>query len=205
MTVEPVIAISAIEHHAYCPRQCALIHVDGVWVDNVHTVRGTRGHRRVDSGQHRSERGRVLLRAVPLWSELFGLTGRADAVEVDGSRVIPVEYKIGTRHGEAARLQLCAQALCLEEMTDSRVDTGALWYSAHRRREVVSIDRGLRAETLAAVDAIRATFTHQRLPAAIDDQRCTECQLIGHCMPDIVADPHKVDGYLRREVLACAS
>ena len=114
MTDEPIVAISAIEHFVYCPRQCALIHCDGVWSDNAHTVRGSRTHRRVDTGHHRRERGRLVLRAIPLWSETLGLSGRADAVEIERGAVRPVEYKSGVRHGSAADLQLCAQALCLE-------------------------------------------------------------------------------------------
>lgn len=107
--VEPVVPISALEHHVYCPRQCALIHVDGLWVESEHTLRGTLGHRRADSAAHRTERGSRVLRAIPLWSEALGLTGRADIVEVaeDGS-VAPVEYKIGTRHRDTAHIQLCA-------------------------------------------------------------------------------------------------
>ena len=116
MTPTPVVAISAIEHFSYCARQCALIHCDGVWADNAHTVRGSRAHRRVDSGQSRKERGKLVLRAIPLWSEELGLSGRADAVEIDGETVRPIEYKAGTPHGAAANLQLCAQGLCLEEM-----------------------------------------------------------------------------------------
>jgi len=119
MNIEPVVPISAIEHFAYCPRQCALIHCDGVWNDNEHTVGGTRAHRRVDSGEHRRERGRMVLRSIPLWSESLGLSGRADAVEMADNAVVPVEYKAGVRHGNAADLQLCAQALCLEEMLRS--------------------------------------------------------------------------------------
>lgn len=205
MSPEPVVPISAIEHHAYCPRQAALIHVDGVWADNAHTVRGTRGHRRVDSGKGRSERGRTVLRAVPLWSEAYGLTGRADAVEIAGDEIVPVEYKIGTRHGDAARLQLCGQALCLEEMTGVPVRAGAIWYSAHRRRDRVVIDERLRASTLAAIEAVRAAFTSPSLPPAVDDRRCTECQLAGHCLPDVVASDHRVERYLANEVLACGS
>lgn len=124
MTVEPVVAISAIEHYVYCPRQCALIHVDGVWSDNAHTVRGERGHRRADTFATRSERGVRVVRAVPLWSETLGLTGRADAVELHADdSIVPVEYKIGSRHGDAAHLQLAAQALCLEECSPGR----SLW------------------------------------------------------------------------------
>ena len=124
MSAELVVPISAIEHFVYCPRQCALIHCDGVWNDNAHTVRGTRAHRRVDSGQHRRERGRQVLRAIPLWSEALGLSGRADAVEMERGAVRPVEYKSGVRHGAAADLQLCAQAMCLEEMLDVAIPHG---------------------------------------------------------------------------------
>lgn len=83
MTDAPLVPISAIEHFVYCRRQCALIHCDGVWSDNVHTVKGSRAHRRVDGGRHRRERGRLVLRAIPLWSETLGLSGRADAVEIE--------------------------------------------------------------------------------------------------------------------------
>lgn len=206
MTVEPVIAISAIEHHAYCPRQCALIHVDGVWTDNRYTLRGQQGHRRVDSGEHRNERGRHMLRALPLWSESLGLTGRADAIEVaaDGS-VAPVEYKIGTRHGRAAHLQLCAQALCLEEMLGIEVPVGYIWFSAHRRSDRIELDQTLRRATVDTIEEIRASFLAPVLPSAVDDERCGECQLIGHCLPNVVADHGRVRRYVQRELTGCTS
>ena len=155
MTPEPVIPISAIEHFVYCPRQCALIHCDGVWADNAHTVRGTRAHRRADSGRHRTERGARVLRGIPLWSEPLGLSGRADIVEVDGDVVHPVEYKSGVRHGKTADLQLCAQALCLEEMLDVTIPSGSVWYGGPRRRVNVELHSALRRQTLATIDAIR--------------------------------------------------
>ena len=205
MTPDPIIAISALEHHAYCARQCALIHVDGVWADNVHVVRGERGHRRADGGEHRTERGRRIMRAVPLWSESLGLTGRADVVELhDDGRLIPVEYKIGRRHGLAAHLQVAAQALCLEEMTGGAVPTGAVWFSASRRREEVAVDDGLRQRTLATIDAVRSNLRSTLLPPAPNDDRCGECQLLGHCLPEVVAQATVVDRYLE-EVLWCAS
>ena len=155
MTPEPVIPISAIEHFLYCPRQCALIHCDGVWSDNAHTARGTRAHRRVDGGQHRMERGRRVLRGIPLWSESLGLSGRADVVEMDGDAIRPVEYKSGVRHGITADLQLCAQALCLEEMLGVAVPSGSVWYGGPRRRVEVDFTDVLRNQVLVAIDAIR--------------------------------------------------
>lgn len=205
MTVEPVVAISAIEHFAYCPRQCALIHVDGVWSDNAHTVRGERGHRRADTFATRSERGVRVVRAVPLWSEALGLTGRADAVELHADdSIVPVEYKIGSRHGDAAHLQLAAQALCLEEMFARPVPFGALWFSGPRRRLPVPIDDTLRGRALDVGDAIRALLDGGRLPRAVHDDRCRECQLLSHCLPEVVSDPQAVEVYVRTEVV-CGS
>ncbi|MGI8939566.1 MAG: CRISPR-associated protein Cas4 [Iamia sp.] len=197
MTPEVVVAISAIEHHAYCPRQCALIHVDGLWEDNAHTVDGVRAHRRADSGRSRQERGRLVLRSIPLWSELLGLTGRADVVEVlaDGS-VVPVEYKSGLRHGDAADLQLCAQALCLEEMLEVEVPVGHVWYGGPRRRHRVEIDLGLRERTVEVIDSIRSSITTGVLPPAVHDNRCESCQLHHHCLPDLVVRPGAVERHL---------
>ena len=151
-----MIPISAIEHHVYCPRQCALIHCDGVWNDSAHTVRGSRAHRRVDSGKHRRERGKLVLRAIPLWSETLGLSGRADAIEIEGEDVCPVEYKSGVAHGQAANLQLCAQAMCLEEMLGVEVTEGYVWYGGPRRRIRVGFHFSLRQEVERVVNAIRS-------------------------------------------------
>lgn len=199
----PVVPISAIEHFAYCPRQCALIHCDGVWADNAHTVRGSRAHRRVDSGQTRRERGRLVLRAVPLWSEALGLTGRADAVEIDGDSVFPVEYKAGTRHGSAADLQLCAQALCLEEMLGVDIPAGYVWYGGPRRRVRVQLVPQLRREVGEIVNEVRTQLRLGHLPRAPNDQRCRECQLRSHCLPELSTAPRKVERYMRRIVFRC--
>ncbi len=205
MNTEPVVPLSALEHHVYCPRQCALIHVDGVWADNVHVLRGSRGHRRVDSGEHRTERGRRVLRALPLWSERLGLTGRADAVEDhDDGAVVPVEYKVGGRHGLAAHVQLTAQALCLEEMLGQPVGEGAIWFSATRRREVVVIDAALREQTCEVIEEVRRWLCSDRLPPAPNDARCTECQLLGHCLPDVVAGADHVSAYIK-DIVRCVS
>lgn len=204
MTPEPVITISAIEHFVYCPRQCALIHCDGVWSDNAHTVRGTRAHRRVDSRQHRTERGRRVLRGIPLWSESLGLSGRADVVETDGKEVRPVEYKSGVRHGMAADLQLCAQALCLEEMLGVAVPSGSVWYGGPRRRVKVEFTDMLRDQVLVAIDTIRGQLVTGELPAAVNDERCNECQLVHHCLPELASSSRKVRRYLSSVVFGCA-
>ena len=146
-----------------------------------------------------------VLRSIPLWSESLGLTGRADAVEVwpDGS-FVPVEYKMGGRHGDAAEIQVAAQALCLEEMTGRPVLRAGIWFAGPRRREDVDIDTDLRSRTLQAVAEVRACFSAPCLPAAPNDARCENCQLLGHCLPDIVSRPERVRLYLEREVFTCA-
>ena len=204
MSTEPIVPISALEHFAYCPRQCALIHCDGVWSDNAHTVRGTHAHRRVDSGRHRQERGRRVLRAIPLWSEALGLSGRADAVELKDGEVRPVEYKAGTRHGIAADMQVCAQALCLEEMLEVEIPYGHVWYGGPRRRLRVDFTLALRDQVRAAIGAIREQLLAGDLPAAPNDERCKECQLRSHCLPELAGAPRRVRRYVSDLVFQCA-
>ena len=205
MTDEPIVTISAIEHFVYCPRQCALIHCDGVWSDNAHTVRGSRAHRRVDSGRHRRERGRLVLRSIPLWSETLGLSGRADAVEIEPGVVRPVEYKSGIRHGSAADLQLCAQALCLEEMLDVEIPDGDVWYGGPRRRVRVAFTPTLRHEVGEIIHEIRQQLLTASLPEAPNDPRCAACQLQHHCLPDVTSAPQKVNRYMANVVFQCAT
>lgn len=208
MEAEPPLPLSALEHHEYCPRQCALIHADGLWKENRHTVRGARGHRRVDQDRDRLERGHKVLRGLELWSERFHVIGRADAVEVapDGT-ITPVEYKIGTRHGQAAHVQLCAQALCLEEMLRIRVSHGAIWYSGPRERVQVELDHALRERTITAIQEIQQALRRGSLPIAVNDQRCAECQLLDHCLPTLTDEdgPMWVRTYLESEVWQCDS
>ena len=203
MTDEPIVPISAIEHYVYCPRQCALIHCDGVWSDNAHTVRGSHAHRRVDSGRHRRERGRQVLRAIPLWSERLGLSGRADAVEMEQGEVWPVEYKAGVRHGKAADMQLCAQAMCLEEMLCVDIPHGYVWYGGPRRRVQVDFTSDLRCEVEAIIDDIRRQLLAAILPVAPNDARCAECQLQNHCLPGLTSAPQRVSRYMTNAVFRC--
>ena len=188
MITEPVVLISALEHFVYCERQCALIHGDGVWMDNAHTVRGSHAHRRVDSGRHRRERGVLTLRSIPLWSEALGLSGRADTVEFNDGAVYPVEHKSGVRHGKAAELQVCAQAMCLEEMMRVEIPVAYVWYGGPRRRQRVLLDSALRAGCGrdGGLDP-QSKLLSGELPAAPNDARCEECQLEPHCLPHATA------------------
>ena len=195
-----VVPISAIEHFEYCPRQCALIHVDGIWADNPHTVRGARAHRRTDDPtKSRKEHDKQVLRAVPLWSEQYGLSGRADAVEIsDDGAVLPVEHKSGVRHGITADLQVCAQAICLEEMLDTSVFEAAIWYGGPRRRFRVDLTPELRRKTVHTIEEIRRQLVGGILPHAPNDSRCSHCQLRHHCLPETSANAADVALYLQQ-------
>lgn len=189
------VPISAIEHYSYCPRQCALIHVEQTFEENVFTVRGRISHERVDSGETENRPGVRVLRGLPLWSELLGLRGKADVVELrPGAPPFPVEYKVGRRRPPHADLQLCAQALCLEEMLGTEVPEGAIYSHAERRRYRVPLDEALRQQTVALVGEIREQLREQSLPPAVDDARCPPCSLVNACLPQVAAQPYRLRG-----------
>lgn len=186
------VLISAIEHYSYCPRQCALIHIEQTYEENLFTMRGRITHERVDSGDDTPSRGTPTERGLPLWSERYGLRGKADAVEWRNGAPYPVEYKSGRRHGPHADLQLCAQALCLEEMFGVAVPRGAIYYAATRKRHEIIFDEALRGHTLELVNAIRTMHVTQQLPAALADARCVNCSLINACLPYVVGQRRRL-------------
>lgn len=188
------VLISAIEHHSYCPRQCALIHVERTYRENVYTVRGTLAHTRVDSGVTDVRAGIRSIRDVPVWSDRLRIRGKADLVEFHDQTPYPVEYKVGKRRGRHPDLQLCAQALCLEEMLDVSVACGAIYYHGERRRRPIEFDDALREETTAIIEAIRDALTAQRLPPAPNDARCRNCSLKTDCLPGVVGEPDRLRG-----------
>lgn len=180
------IPISALQHWSYCPRQCALIYLDGEWRDNVLTARGTLAHERVDSGRAEVQHDVAVLRALTLFSDRLGLTGKADAVELpaDGPPY-PVEYKHGARHERLHDdIQLCAQALCLEEMLGVDIPCGAIYHHSSRRRREVGFTPQLRAATEAAVAGVRELLEQDALPPPVTDNRCRNCSLNTLCLPD---------------------
>jgi len=188
------VLISAIEHYSYCPRQCALIHVEQTYDENVYTVRGTLAHERVDAGVETVSGDVRIKRDVPLWSERLCIRGKADLVEFRPDGPYPVEYKVGKRRGKHAALQLCAQALCLEEMLGSAVPRGAVYSHRERRRHEIEIDADLRRQTIAVIEEVRALLRSQQLPPVLNDARCRHCSLQDACLPHVIGEPARLRG-----------
>ncbi len=181
------VMISALEHWSYCPRQCALIHVEQIFDENLYTLRGQAVHKRVDEPETEEQAGMRIERALPLWSKSLGLIGKTDVVEFHGETPYPVEYKHGPhREQEHDDLQLCAQALCLEEMTCRPVPRGAIYHHSSRKRREVEFTPTLRARVVAVTEAIRVMLQAKQLPPPVNDHRCTHCSLRESCMPEVV-------------------
>ena len=190
-----LVPISALEHFSYCPRQCALIHVEQTFDENVFTIRGHLAHERSDAGERSMQDGIRQLRALPLHSEQYGLVGKADVVEVHPAGPVPVEHKVGPISGSPAEIQLCAQALCLEEMFNTTVRWGQLYSNSTKRRRRVPIDDDLREGTRQAILAVRTQLTQQQVPAPVNDSRCRNCSLINACLPEVAGARAKVRGH----------
>jgi len=199
MDADDAIPLSALQHWAYCPRQCALIHIEQAFDDNLHTLRGNALHTQVDQPGLQTERGRRVERALPLWHDGLGLIGKADVVEflADGTPY-PVEYKQGSRNKAAGiaacdDLQLAAQAMCLQEMTGLAVPEGAIFYASSKRRRVVPITDALRSEVAATRSAVATQLISGRLPPPLSgelaQQRCKPCSLLDRCQPQAMQSP----------------
>jgi len=180
-----VVMISALQHHSYCPRQCALIHVEKVFDENLYTLRGKRVHERSHEPEGVLEDGERVERGLSLFSERLGLIGKADVVEFrTGEAPYPVEYKSGPRRGSTHDdIQLCAQAMCLEEMLGCDVSRGAVYHYASRRRREVAFDDALRSLTEETVRAVRRLLVTSTVPPPVADARCPKCSLFDACMP----------------------
>lgn len=205
MDDDDLIPISALQHYLYCPRQCALIHLEQQWADNRQTAEGHLLHQRADKPQAERRRGVRTITAMPLLALELGIMGRADVVEFHstdaGEHVFPVEYKRGRPKAHRAdEVQLCAQALCLEAMLAKPVETGALFYGQTRRRQDVTFDPELRELTRRTIAGTRAMFSFGKTPSAqYEARRCDRCSLLDLCQPRLLGRGD-VDGWLRRQL-----
>jgi CRISPR-associated exonuclease Cas4 len=194
-----LIPISALSQWGYCPRRCALIHLEQIFEDNIHTLRGEVEHERVHQEEVEHQDGVCIERGLPLWSKRLGLIGKADIVEFHDGAPYPVEYKHSKRRygRQAADLQLCGQAICLEEMTGLSVPRGAIFHFGSRRRREVLFDENLRRQVEHAANEIRSLLAASRLPAPVNDARCGECSLKDSCLPSAVGEGARLRTALR--------
>lgn len=188
---EQEVLLSALQHWIYCPRQYGLIHLEQIWVDNGFTAQGRLLHQKADCGHGESRRGLKILRAIEIASKVHGLFGVADVVELRNGIPYPVEYKRGRpKSHRADEVQLCAQALCLEEMFSCSILEGALFYG-----------KTLRSLTLIAAQELRACQNLGMLPAAkYDPTRCNACSLLDQCHPKTLSKRDNVADWLRKTV-----
>lgn len=216
---EPI-PLSAVNQYLFCPRRAALIHIEGIFLENEHTLRGDIVHEHTDLSGFETVPGAVLLRALPVWSERLRLTGKCDVVEVrlrpgtprtlehplsTGSiaALYPVEFKLGRRRRfENDDAQLCAQAMCLEEMFGIPVERGAVFHAQSKRRREVEFTPALRARTEAAIRELHALLAPSEtsspqaeiplIPPAVWRPACQECSLVDICLPKLTAHPERI-------------
>ena len=200
MDEDDAIPLSALQHYLFCPRQCALIHVERQWQENQLTAEGRLLHDRVDQGGRETRNGIRTVRSLPLRSLRLGLVGVADAVELRGPEraPFPVEYKRGRPKAHRAdEVQLCAQALCLEEMVETAIPEGALFYGESRRRCPVVFDAPLRRLTEDTAEAVRAMAQSGRTPPPVyESRKCDSCSLLEACRPRRLTRPPSVSAWL---------
>jgi CRISPR-associated exonuclease Cas4 len=199
-----LLPLSGLQHLVFCERQCALIHIERVWAENALTAEGKILHERVDLKAAETRAERRVLRSVQLRSLELGLVGKADVVElrlwseardpserafimpgIPGAWMpVPVEYKRGRpKRGDFDRIQVCAQAMCLEEMLGVSIPQGELFYGSPRRRTLVELDDALRSATGLAAQRFHELVQSGRTPLAARQPKCRSCSLIGICLP----------------------
>jgi len=197
------IPLSALQHHLYCPRQCALIHIERIWSENRFTAEGRLLHDKADQPAVEKRKGIRTVTAMPLANEALGIAGVADVVEfhaaAQGEQPYPVEYKRGKPKAHRAdEVQLCAQALCLEVMFGKPCAEGALYYGKTRRRQTVVFDEALRTLTLQVIAETRALIESGKTPSAeYNAKRCDACSLIDDCQPKLLAHRRNVNVWLQ--------
>jgi len=207
-TEDDLLPLSGVQHLLFCERQCALIHIEQVWAENVLTAEGRIMHERVHK-EGRESRGDVRIEYGMLLRSLrLGLIGKADVVEFHRKSIFqkanpeewqpfPVEYKRGKpKKDNSDKVQLCAQALCLEEMLDVEIPAGALFYGRTRRRQDVDFDIALRRETEDAAKRFHELVEVGITPKAVYMRKCANCSLYDLCMPKTVEKAQSINSYL---------
>ena len=198
-----LLPISALNHLLYCERRAALVHIEQLWTENMFTAEGNVMHEKAHDGPDELKAGVRIVRGLGVKSEALGLSGQCDVVEfaADGS-VLPVEYKRGKPKAHRAdEVQLCAQALCLEEMLGAKVPEGRLFYGQTRRRTDVIFDQELRALTVEAAQRLHELITSRETPPAVyEERKCDACSLIELCMPQAMRFQKGAGAWFERQM-----
>lgn len=203
---DDLIPLSALQHYLYCPRQCALIHVERLWAENLQTAEGRILHERADHPVAEQRHGVRTITSMPISAPKLGIIGMADVVEYHadeaGEKAYPVEYKRGRpKTHRADEVQLCAQALCLEAMLGCLIPSGALFYGKTRRRKNIPFDAELRQLTQDTITATRGLLIGGRTPlAAYVAKRCDSCSLIDLCQPRLLARAGNIQRWLEGQI-----
>jgi len=202
--LDELVPISALSQYAYCPRRCALIHIEQMWNENIFTAEGRIMHEHVHEEGNESRGDVRIERGASLRSLELGVIGKADVIEyhrqADGTwQAFPVEYKRGKpKPDHSDKIQLCAQALCLEEMQNVHIPAGALFYGKTRRRLNVEFDAALRQETSEAARQTHSLIASGQTPKPVYAKRCESCSLMAECMPKTIQKKRSVESYLKR-------
>lgn len=196
-----LLPLSGLQHILFCERQCALIHVEQEWTENRFTAEGRIMHDRVHMQGHETRKGVRTEFAVVLRSFELGLIGQADVVEFGKNRVKPVEYKRGREKKlNWDRVQLCAQAMCLEEMLGVEIGEGDIYYGKTRRRRGVMFDADLRRDTRFAAERFHAMIRSAKTPPPVFTPACNSCSFVKTCMPRTMGKRRSVHNYLNRQL-----
>ncbi len=184
---EDYIPIASLNHYAYCPHRCWRMFCAGEFVDNQYTIEGTSLHDRVHNLSEGMREDTYQVRAIWLKSERYKLIGKSDLIELDSGQIYPVEYKRGSKgEWDNDEMQVVAQALCLEEMTGRTITQGYVYYAASHQRQLVEINRELREEAIATIQAVTNLFQTGIVPLAVYTPRCRGCSLYAQCLPQAV-------------------
>ena len=202
---DDLLPISALQHLIFCERQCALIHIEQLWQENMFTAQGRIMHDKVHSQTSESRKNVRVEYGMPLRSLEVGLIGKADVVEFHSREgkwhPFPVEYKRGKpKSNNSDEVQLCAQAICLEEMLKTSIVDGALYYGKERHRTGVEFSQVLRAQTIETVQRLRLLIDAGKTPPPIYESKCDSCSLFDLCLPKIVQRHLPVNEYLIKEL-----
>ncbi len=199
---EEYLPLSGLQHLRFCRRQCALIHIEQLWRENYLTAHGRLQHDRVHGGKHETRKTVKVERGLRIASSILGLVGQADVVEfhADGE-IIPVEYKHGLPKSDTVdEVQLCAEAICLEEMLGCRIPSGALFYFRNRKRMPVSLTEALREETVLLAEEFHSFVRIGITPPAVYGNGCHACSFVEECFPDTAGRRKSVCYYIKHRM-----